>query len=43
MPSFVAVTEPLAYIRFHGRNREHWLKWGIAVAERYKYLYSESL
>ncbi len=40
MPSFLAVTEPQAYIRFHGRNREHWFKWGVAVAERRKYLYS---
>ncbi len=41
MPSFLAVTEPQAYIRFHGRNRENWFKKGIPVAERYKYLYSE--
>jgi hypothetical protein len=31
IPSFLAVTEPLAYIRFHGRNREHWLKWAYLI------------
>ncbi len=41
VPSFLAVTTPQAYIRFHGRNRENWFKRDIAVAERYKYLYPE--
>jgi len=41
MPSFLEVTGPEAYIRFHGKNRENWFKKGISVAERYQYLYSE--
>jgi len=40
-PSFLEVTGPEAYIRFHGKNRENWFKKGITVAERYQYLYSE--
>ncbi len=31
MPSFLAVTEPQAYIRFHGRNRGYWLKWAYVI------------
>jgi uncharacterized protein YecE (DUF72 family) len=41
VPSFLAVTGPDAYIRFHGRNLENWFRRGIEVAERYKYLYAE--
>lgn len=41
VPSFLDVTGPEAYVRFHGRNRENWFRKGIEVAERYKYLYSE--
>lgn len=41
VPSFLATTGPIAYLRFHGRNRENWFKRGIPVAERYMYLYSE--
>lgn len=37
----VAVTAPIAYMRFHGRNRENWFKKGVATVERYKYLYQE--
>lgn len=33
------VTSDMAYIRFHGRNREQW--WGGDAASRYDYLYSE--
>jgi uncharacterized protein YecE (DUF72 family) len=36
----VRATAPIAYIRFHGRNRQKW--WTHAEAwERYDYLYSE--
>ncbi|MDR2053176.1 MAG: DUF72 domain-containing protein [Treponema sp.] len=38
-PALDAVTAPLAYIRFHGRNREAW--WGPDSASRYDYLYSD--
>lgn len=36
----VAVTAPIAYVRFHGRNRESWFKKGIETVERYRYLYT---
>lgn len=42
IPSLVEVTGEIAYIRFHGRNAENWLKKGITTAERFSYLYSES-
>ncbi len=41
IPSFLEVSGPEAYIRFHGRNRENWNARNISAAERYKYLYSE--
>jgi uncharacterized protein YecE (DUF72 family) len=37
----LAVTAPVVYLRFHGRNRQNWFKKGIATAERYRYLYNE--
>jgi uncharacterized protein YecE (DUF72 family) len=37
----VAVAAPIAYFRFHGRNRENWFKKGVATVERYRYEYSE--
>jgi uncharacterized protein YecE (DUF72 family) len=37
----VAVTADIAYIRFHGRNRENWFKKGVETVERYRYLYKE--
>ncbi|MDY6951423.1 MAG: DUF72 domain-containing protein [Thermodesulfobacteriota bacterium] len=37
----LAVTAPMVYIRFHGRNRENWFKKGVATVERYRYLYNE--
>ncbi|HZO82839.1 MAG TPA: DUF72 domain-containing protein [Candidatus Binataceae bacterium] len=40
--SFLEVTGPEAYVRFHGRNRENWYKRTGGPAERYKYLYSEA-
>jgi uncharacterized protein YecE (DUF72 family) len=40
-PPVVRATAPLAYVRFHGRNRQKW--WTHAEAwERYDYLYSEA-
>jgi uncharacterized protein YecE (DUF72 family) len=35
----VAVTGPLAYVRFHGRNAATWSKRGGGAAERFDYLY----
>ena len=37
----LAATAPIAYIRFHGRNRENWFKKGVETVERYRYLYKE--
>jgi uncharacterized protein YecE (DUF72 family) len=42
IPPFAeATSERYAFVRFHGRNRENWLKKGISVAERFKYDYSD--
>jgi uncharacterized protein YecE (DUF72 family) len=41
VPPVCSPTTDEAYVRFHGHNAEAWTKKGIAVAERYKYLYSE--
>jgi uncharacterized protein YecE (DUF72 family) len=38
MPFVDAVTAPVAYLRFHGRN-PHW--FNVPVAERHNYLYSD--
>lgn len=40
--SFLEVTGPETYVRFHGRNRENWYRRRGGPAERYKYLYSEA-
>ena len=37
----LAVTAPMVYLRFHGRNRKNWFKKGVATVERYRYLYNE--
>jgi uncharacterized protein YecE (DUF72 family) len=42
VPFMPAVTTDIAYFRFHGRNRENWLKRGIETSLRYDYLYSDS-
>jgi uncharacterized protein YecE (DUF72 family) len=42
MPPTLAVTSPLAVIRFHGHNNENWTKRGITAAERFRYLYDEA-
>lgn len=41
VPFLPEVTGDTAYFRFHGRNRENWLKKGIETSMRYAYLYSE--
>jgi uncharacterized protein YecE (DUF72 family) len=40
-PPVVRVTAPIAYVRFHGRNRQKWWTHG-ETWERYDYLYSEA-
>lgn len=37
----LAVTAPVVYLRFHGRNRQNWFKKGIATVERYRYFYHD--
>ncbi|HWB87744.1 MAG TPA: DUF72 domain-containing protein [Acidimicrobiia bacterium] len=39
VPPVVAVTAPVAEVRFHGRNSENWEKKGITAAERFRYDY----
>lgn len=40
VPPVVAVTAPLALVRFHGRNRATWKKPGLSAAQRFDYRYS---
>jgi uncharacterized protein YecE (DUF72 family) len=41
MPPIVELTTPIAYVRFHGRNYQHW--WSRdAGHDRYDYLYTEA-
>jgi uncharacterized protein YecE (DUF72 family) len=40
-PTVVAVTSPVTYVRFHGRNADTWNVRGRSAAERFDYLYSE--
>ena len=42
IPFVPEVTTDIAYIRFHGRNSENWLKKGIETSLRYSYEYSDS-
>jgi uncharacterized protein YecE (DUF72 family) len=42
VPFMPAVTTDMAYFRFHGRNRENWLRRGIETSLRYDYLYSDA-
>jgi uncharacterized protein YecE (DUF72 family) len=37
----LALTTPLLYVRFHGRNAETWNVRGGSASERFDYLYSE--
>ncbi len=41
VPTVVAATSPLAYVRLHGRNLATWNKRGGSAAERFDYLYSD--
>jgi uncharacterized protein YecE (DUF72 family) len=40
VPTVVALTTPLAYVRMHGRNAETWNVRGGSASERFDYLYS---
>jgi uncharacterized protein YecE (DUF72 family) len=41
VPTVPAVTNGIAYVRFHGRNMGTWNKRGGSAAERFDYLYSD--
>lgn len=41
VPFIPEVTTDTAYFRFHGRNKETWLKKGIGTSLRYEYSYSD--
>lgn len=41
IPTVVATTSPLAYVRFHGRNLATWNRRGGGAAMRFDYLYSD--
>jgi uncharacterized protein YecE (DUF72 family) len=41
IPTVPAVTNGIAYVRFHGRNLGTWNKRGGSAAERFDYLYSD--
>ena len=41
VPTVVALTSPIAYVRFHGRNARTWNVRGGSAAERFDYLYSD--
>ncbi len=41
-PPVTAVTAPLAYVRFHGRNAATWDARTAAASDRFNYLYSEA-
>jgi uncharacterized protein YecE (DUF72 family) len=41
IPTVPAVTNGMAYVRFHGRNMATWNKRGGSAAERFDYLYSD--
>ncbi len=41
IPFVPRVTSETAYFRFHGRNKENWLRKGIETSLRYAYLYSD--
>jgi uncharacterized protein YecE (DUF72 family) len=40
VPTVMALTHPLGYVRMHGRNAETWNVRGKSAAERFDYLYS---
>jgi uncharacterized protein YecE (DUF72 family) len=39
--TLVAVTSPIAYVRFHGRNAGTWNVRGGSAAQRFDYLYGQ--
>ncbi len=41
VPFIPEITTDIAYFRFHGRNKENWLKKAVETSLRYKYLYSD--
>jgi uncharacterized protein YecE (DUF72 family) len=41
VPFVPAVTTDIAYFRFHGRNKENWLKKMIETSLRFSYLYTD--
>ena len=41
VPTVVAATSPLAYVRMHGRNAGTWNVRGGSASDRFDYLYSE--
>jgi uncharacterized protein YecE (DUF72 family) len=41
LPTLVATTSDIAYVRMHGRNAATWNRRGGSAAERFDYLYSE--
>ncbi len=42
VPFVPEVTGSIAYFRFHGRNKENWLKKGIETSLRFDYQYSDA-
>jgi uncharacterized protein YecE (DUF72 family) len=42
VPTVVAATGPIAYVRFHGRNAGTWNVRGGSASDRFDYLYDES-
>ncbi|UCF87609.1 MAG: DUF72 domain-containing protein [Nitrospiraceae bacterium] len=42
IPFLPKVTSDISYFRFHGRNKQNWLKKGVATSLRYDYLYSDN-
>jgi uncharacterized protein YecE (DUF72 family) len=41
IPTVLTLTNPILYVRFHGRNAATWNKRGGSAAERFDYLYSD--
>ena len=41
VPTVVAATSPLAYVRMHGRNADTWNVRGGSASDRFDYLYSD--
>ena len=41
VPTVIALTSPVGYVRMHGRNAKTWNIRGTSASERFDYLYSE--